>query len=326
VQRLAHLRLNVGDEAIGFERQVQRLVIRGSLRLEVGRHVVVRVPVAIGADHPDFLAPQLVTERVQDTDLVGDPVDARPPFGVLLDDRLPPEPACHAVDRHVFVGGEGVQPGVGVPLQEVEGLDHRAMAPVVRAEVQDPEDLWYHSPVMALVRVADHGAQGDPVGRSRDLGFLDQVAQGLFADDREHDLAHDPVWMVKGGPGQLEEEPLLAADALQVVEQLAVDTAFGPCSDPVDGLGEEVDQVVGYLAAAEVHEGREPSEAHRFRVPAQLVGGLDRDTPPIPLQLLGKHPVAQVGGQPDPPDQFQPGQLGLDAGEARPSRIATQLQ
>ena len=77
------------------------------------------------------------------------------------------------------------------------------------------------------------------------FGFLDQVAQGLFADDREHDLAHDPVGVIEGGPGEVEEEVLLAADALQVVEQLAVHPAFGPGADLVDGLGQEVDQVVG---------------------------------------------------------------------------------
>ena len=34
------------------------------------------------------------------------------------------------------------------------------------------------------------------------------------------------------------------------------------------------------------------------------------------------HLVEQVGRQPDPADQLQPGQLGLDAGEARPPWIA----
>ena len=121
VQRLAHLGLEIGDEAIGFERQIQRPVVRRSLRLEVGRHIVVRVPVAIGADHPDLLAAQLVAERLQDADLIGDPVDARPPLGILLDDRLPPEPAHHAVDRHVFLGGKGVQLGAGVTLEESRG-------------------------------------------------------------------------------------------------------------------------------------------------------------------------------------------------------------
>ena len=198
------------------------------------------------------------------------------------------------------------------------------MAPVVRAEIQGPEDLRHHPPVMALVGVPDHGAQGGPIGRPRGLPFLDQVAQGLFADDREHDLAHDPVGVIEGGPGELEEEVLLAADALQVVEQLAVHPAFGPRADLVDGLGQEVDQVVRQLAAAEMHEGREPGEARRFGVSAQLMGSLDRDAPSIPFQFLGKHLVEQIGRQPDPADQLQLGQLGLDAGEARPTRIATQ--
>ena len=152
----------------------------------------------------------------------------RPRLGVLLDDRVPPGPAHHAVDRHVFLGGEGVRLGVGVPLQEVEGPDHRAMASVVRAEIQGPEGPRRHPPVMALVGVPDHGAQGRPIDRSRGLGLLDQVARGLFADDREHDLAHDPLGLIESGPGELEEEVLLAADALQVVERRAVHAAFGP--------------------------------------------------------------------------------------------------
>jgi hypothetical protein len=146
--------------------------------------------------------------------------------------------------------------------------------------------------------------------------------QGLFADDREDDLAHDPVGVIEGGPGEAEEEVLLAADALQVVEQLTVHAALSPCSDLVNGLGQKVDQVVGQLSATEVHEGREPGEARRFGVSPKLMGSLDRDAPSIPLQFLGEHLVEQVGRQPDPADQLQPGQLGLDAGEARPPRIA----
>jgi hypothetical protein len=104
---------------------------------------------------------------------------------------------------------------------------------------------------------------------------------------------------------------LLAADALQVVEQLTVHAAFGPGADLVNGLGQEVDQVVGQLPAAEVHEGREPGEARRFGVSPQLMGSLDRNSPSIPLQFLREHLVEQVGRQPDPADQLQPGQLGL---------------
>jgi hypothetical protein len=76
VECLAHFGLEIGDEAIGFERQIQLSIVRRSLRLEVDRQIVIRVPVAIGADHPDFLAPQLFAERFQDADLIGDSVDS----------------------------------------------------------------------------------------------------------------------------------------------------------------------------------------------------------------------------------------------------------
>jgi hypothetical protein len=179
---------------------------------------------------------------------------------------------------------------------------------------------------MALVGVPDHGAQGRPIDRSRGLGLLDQVARGLFADDREHDLAHDPLGLIESGPGELEEEVLLAADALQVVERRAVHAAFGPRADLVNGLGREVDRIVGQRAATEVHEGREPGEARRFGASARLMRGLDRDAPSAPSQFPGKYLVEQVGGRSDPADRLQLGQLGLDAGEARATRIATRLE
>ena len=59
---------------------------------------------------------------------------------------------------------------------------------------------------------------------------------------------------------------------------------------------------------------------------AQLVGGLGSDMPPIPLEFVGKHPVKQIGRQPDPADQLQLGQRILNAGEARLARIAAQPQ
>jgi hypothetical protein len=91
----------------------------------------------------------------------------------------------------------------------------------------------------------------------------------------------------------------------------------------VNGLDQEVDQAIRQLALAKMYEGREPGEPRRFRMSAQLIGGLDRDAPSIPFQLVGKHLVEQIGGQSDPADQLHLGQLGLDAGEARPPRIAT---
>ena len=97
---------------------------------------------------------------------------------------------------------------------------------------------------MTLVGVADHGPERGLVARSRGLRLLDQVTQGLFADDRKDDLAHDPVRLLESRAGKVEQEVLLAGDALQVVEQFAIHPAFGARPDAMNGLDQKVDQVI----------------------------------------------------------------------------------
>ena len=135
-------------------------------------------------------------------------------------------------------------------------MDDRAMVLVVRAEFQALKDFWRHAAVMALVGIPDHRAERGLVGRARGLRFLDQVAQGLFADDRKHDLAHDPIRFLESGAGKVEQEVLLAGDALQIIEQFAIYPAFGARADAVDGLDQKIDQVIGQRSAAQMHEGR----------------------------------------------------------------------
>ena len=72
---------------------------------------------------------------------------------------------------------------------------------------------------MALVGIADHRSQRGPIARFRSLRLLDQVTQGPFADDRKNDVAHDPVRLLEGGAGKVEQKVLLARDAFQLVEQ-----------------------------------------------------------------------------------------------------------
>ena len=61
-----------------------------------------------------------------------------------------------------------------------------------------------------------------------------------------------------------------------------------------------INQVVRKRRGVEVSESGEPYEPGRLRMATQLVGGLGSDTPPIPLELVGKDPVKQIGRQPDP--------------------------
>src|SRR5208282_4938283 len=82
---------------------------------------------------------------------------------------------------------------IGVTLQKIERLDDWAMALVVGAKFQTLKDFGDHAAVMAPVGIADHRSQRGPIARARSLRLLDQVTQGLFADDRKNDVAHDPV-------------------------------------------------------------------------------------------------------------------------------------
>jgi hypothetical protein len=141
----------------------------------------------------------------------------------------------------------------------------------------------------SLCRIPDHRAERDSVGRARGLRFLDQIPQGLLADDRKDNIAHDAIRFLQGRAGNLEQQVLLAGDALQIVEQLAINPMLGTGSNVVDGLDEKVDQVIGQRPAAQMDEGRKPCEPGRLRMPAQLIRGLGRDTSPIPLDLVGKH-------------------------------------
>jgi hypothetical protein len=163
VKRLTHFGLEIGDEAVGVERQLQRLIIRCALSLEVGRKILIRVAVSISADHPDFLAPKLIAQGLQDADFVGDPVDPLTSLGILFKDSLAPEALHDAVDRHDFFGREGLKSCPSVTLQEIERLNDRAMVRVVRAEFQPLKDVGHRAAVMTLVGIPDHRSQRGPV-------------------------------------------------------------------------------------------------------------------------------------------------------------------
>ena len=326
LERLAHFDLEIGDEAIRVERQLQRPIIRCALRLEVGREILVRVAISVGADDPDLLAPKLVAQGVQDTDLVGDPVDALPSPGIFFNDRFAPEALHDAVDRHDFFGRESLESCPGVTLQEIERLDDRAMVRIVRAEFQALEDFGHHAAVMTLVGIADHRSQRRPVARACGLGLPDQIAQGLFPDNREDDIAHDAVGLFEGGAGEVEQQVLLAGDAFQIVEQLALHPALGARADVMNGLDQKIGQVVRQHPAVQMPESGEPCEPGRLRMAAEFVGRLGCDPPPIALELMGKDAVKQIGRQSNSAGQLQSGQRLLNAGQAWLPRIAAQPQ
>jgi len=116
----AHLLSKAVDERTSIEWQAERLVVAGALRVEVDRQVLVGIAVAVRARHPDLLvrrasrfdAAQLVAQRLQGVDLVGDAVDARPSLRVLVHNGVAPQWADDAVQWHVKAGNNET-PGFG---------------------------------------------------------------------------------------------------------------------------------------------------------------------------------------------------------------------
>ncbi|WP_372450062.1 hypothetical protein [Paraburkholderia aspalathi] len=101
-----HHRLpDTGYEQFDIRRVPKRLVVSLAPLAEIRRQIIVRIAVAFGTDHPDFLAQQPLTQRLQYADFVVDPVDALLAILVFVDHDLPPFVADDTFDRY-FINGE----------------------------------------------------------------------------------------------------------------------------------------------------------------------------------------------------------------------------
>ena len=196
---------------------------------------------------------------------------------------------------------------------------------IVGAKVEGGEKIQHRSAVVAAVGAADRGAQGGAVGGPGRFRFAHQVAQGLLADCGVDHVAHGAVRVFDGDAGQPVEQGLLAADALEIVQQLLLDPVLGTGADVVHGLDQQLDERVGDGAPAQVDIGGEPGQAGRLGVAAQLVGRLDSDALAAGLQL-GRAPVReQTVGQPEPAHRVEPGQLVAQAGDAGPAGAGAKM-
>ena len=117
----------------------------------------------------------------------------------------------------------------------------------------------------------------------------------------------------------------LPRDALEIVEQFALDLPLGVSADAMDGLDQKIDQAVGERPAAQMRESRKRRQPKRFGMPTQLVRGLDRDPLTIAFDLVRPRVSKEIGGQPELANQIELDQLGLQAVDARAARIGAQM-
>ncbi len=120
---------------------------------------------------------------------------------------------------------------------------------------------------------------------------------------------------MRRAPGR--EGAVLSGDALEVVEQLALDLALGPGLDSVHRGDEEIDQVVEDLGAAHGAERGQHGYAQGVRVAAELVGLFHGDAMAIRAEDLRRDAGEEVVRQGYGAKELELGQLLLDALEAR---------
>ena len=87
---VAHLLLDLLDKVLSLGGELERRIIGRALDRKVLGDILIRVPIAIGPDDPDFFAAELVAQGLQHTHLIGEAVDPLAPLGIGFDHRLAP--------------------------------------------------------------------------------------------------------------------------------------------------------------------------------------------------------------------------------------------
>jgi hypothetical protein len=98
---------------------------------------------------------------------------------------------------------------------------------------------------------------------------------------------------------------VLAADALEVIEQFPFNLTLRAGTNTMDRLDQQIDQVVGQAARTQMDECGQPGEPRRIDVPPQFIRCLDRYPSPAALQIAWRRVIEQIGWKGHASDQVQ---------------------
>ena len=305
VQFGAHFVSELVDELARIDRFAQRRVVLDPAAVEVGGQVFVGVAPLVGADHPDFLAPQPFPQRLERADLVDRADDpAAAPAGVLEHQRCPVTQQ-RLVRRHRLRCGIVGQARVGVPCDQRQGVEHRPVGGVVRTELQHLEQVDQASPVVVAVGGLQRGLHRPPVHRALGLVLVDQLPQCLLptGDRGEHHRTDRFVGCAHARFGDGEQDVLLAGHPFERVHQLLHHSLVGPGTDAVHRGDQQLDQGVGDLPLPGVQQRREQGQLHRIGMLTQVRGRFHRGPSPPTRDDLRRDAGEQAwpGGRPRGP-------------------------
>ena len=96
--------------------------------------------------------------------------------------------------------------------------------------------------------------------------------------------------------GEITHQLFSLSPAAHVTQDLALDLALGAGADLVNGLDQQVHQVVGQATGAQIDEGRQPGDACRIGMAAQIARHLDRNTLSTAFQIARRGSFEQISG------------------------------
>lgn len=285
--------------------------------------VFIGVAPAIGADDPDFLAPQLFAQRLERGYLVHHPGHALPAAGVGLVDQVRPVAGGAPMGGHPLADRIVSQvASLGVPADQRQGLGYRPVGGVVAAELQDLQQRDKPAPVVTGIGGPKRGLHRAPVHRPLGLELVNQLPQRLLpaGHSREYHLPHRVIGFGEGRFGDGEENVLPARHSLERIDQLGGDPPLSAGTNAVDCRNEQLHQRVGDLPLPLVHQRRQQSDGQRLSMTAQMRRRLDRSPGPPPIQHLRRHISEQPGWQAHRPYRLKLTDLGHHRFQADVSR------
>ena len=70
---------------------------------KIGGDIFIRIAISVSANHPDLLAPQSLTKRLQNAEFITDAIDARLALVIGFYDDILPEVTHDPIDGDLFV-------------------------------------------------------------------------------------------------------------------------------------------------------------------------------------------------------------------------------
>ena len=136
------------------------------------------------------------------------------------------------------------------------------------------------------------------IGRASGLELANEVTQCSFVGDGVDDILDRAFGIFQRCFGHLKEQVVLAGDALEVGDQLALHPGFSAMGDPMHHVHQQIGERIDQLACAQIAKGGEQCQAQRLRMPPQFEDLFHGHTLPVAFHDARREAVKKARWQP----------------------------